>query len=79
MAPPRNIDLILLKCLENAMCVRAILLLIDPINCSVVSANKGGARAPRAPPLLLCYLTHVICYVTLHNTVMLHNTVRKLP
>ena len=33
------------------MCVRAILLLVDPINCSVRSANKGGAQAPRAPPL----------------------------
>ena len=33
------------------MCVRAILLLVDPINCSVRSANKVGAQAPRAPPL----------------------------
>ena len=31
--------------------MHAILLLVDPINCSVRSANKGGAQAPRAPPL----------------------------
>ena len=41
------------------MCVRAILLLVDPINYSVRSANKGGAQAPRAPPLAKPLLTPI--------------------
>ena len=58
------------------MCVRAILLLVDPINCSVRSANKGGAQAPRAPPLatpLVC--TQFICILTTHSE--LHSEVHS--